>query len=35
MESEMAELLGKKSYQHPDYTIVYNLLHEMGIQANA
>ncbi|MBI4814203.1 MAG: class I SAM-dependent methyltransferase [Methanobacterium sp.] len=32
-ESEMAELLGRESYQHPDYTIVYNLLHEMGIEA--
>ena len=33
-ESRMAELLGRESYHHPDYTIVYNLLHEMGIQAN-
>lgn len=33
-ESKMAELLGRESYHHPDYTIVYNLLHEMGIQAN-
>ena len=33
-ESEMAELLGRESYQHPDYTIVLNLLHEMGIHAN-
>ncbi len=33
-ESEMAEILGRDSYQHPDYTIVYNLLHEMGIHAN-
>lgn len=33
-ESEMAELLGRESYQHPDYTIVYNLLCEMGVRAN-
>ena len=33
-ESRMAELLGRESYNHPDYTILHNLLHEMGIQAN-
>ena len=33
-ESRMAEILERESYHHPDYTIVYNLLHEMGIQAN-
>jgi len=33
-ESKMAELLGRESYNHPNYTIVHNLLHEIGIQAN-
>lgn len=34
-ESEMAELLGRESYQHPDYTIVLNLLRDMGIKAKS
>ena len=33
-ESKMAELLGRKSYEHPDYTIVLNILQEMGIHTN-
>lgn len=33
-ESEIADLLGRKSYQHPDYTIVLNILQDMGIHAD-
>lgn len=33
-ESKIAKLLGRKSYNHPDYTIVLNILKEMEIQAH-
>jgi len=33
-ENEMAELLGRESHQNPEYILVYNILYEMGIQAN-
>jgi len=33
-EKEMAKLLGRESYSHPDYIYVYNILHQMGIYAN-
>lgn len=34
-ESKIARLLGRQSYQHPDYTIVMNILKDMGIHAHA
>lgn len=34
-ESEIAHLLGREIYEHPDYTIVLNILHEMGINAHS
>lgn len=34
-ESKIARLLGRQSYQHPDYTIVMNILNDMGIHAHA
>ncbi|MDI9436456.1 MAG: methyltransferase domain-containing protein [Euryarchaeota archaeon] len=33
-ENEMAELLGREGHQNPEYILVYNILYEMGIQAN-
>jgi hypothetical protein len=30
----MAELLGREGHQNPEYILVYNILYEMGIQAN-
>lgn len=32
-ESKVASIVGRKSYEHPDYTIVLNILKEMGIEA--
>lgn len=34
-ENEISKLLGRETHKHPDYTIVLNILHEMGIKANA
>lgn len=34
-ENEIAELLGRESHEHPDYTIVLNILREMGIHAHS
>jgi ubiquinone/menaquinone biosynthesis C-methylase UbiE len=34
-ENEVSKLLGREPYKHPDYTIILNILEEMGIQANA
>ncbi len=34
LEKEMAELLGRESYQYPDYNIVCEILQEMKIQVN-
>ncbi len=33
-ENEISKLLGKETHKHPDYTIIINILQEMGIQAN-
>jgi ubiquinone/menaquinone biosynthesis C-methylase UbiE len=33
-ENEIAELLGRKTHQHPEYTIVLNILKELGIEAH-
>ncbi|MCE5213173.1 MAG: class I SAM-dependent methyltransferase [Methanobacterium sp.] len=33
-ESEIAKILKRKIYQHPDYHIVLNILQEIGIQAD-
>jgi len=33
-EKDMAHLLGRESYSHPDYIYVYNILHDMGVYAN-
>lgn len=33
-EGEIAELLGRKTNQHPEYTIVLNILKELGIHAH-
>lgn len=33
-ENEISELLGRKSHHNPDYTIVLNILQDMGIQTN-
>jgi len=33
-ESEIAKILGRESYEHPDYTIVLHILESMGIHAH-
>jgi ubiquinone/menaquinone biosynthesis C-methylase UbiE len=33
-DNEVAELLGRKAHQHPEYTIVLNILKELGIEAH-
>lgn len=34
-ESEIAHLLGREIYEHPDYTIILNILKELGINAQS
>ena len=34
-ESEIARLLGREIYEHPDYTIILNILKELGINAQS
>ncbi|TMS41062.1 MAG: methyltransferase domain-containing protein [Methanobacterium sp.] len=34
-ENEISKLLGRETHEHPNYTIVLNILQEMGIRANA